>query len=235
MKPLVLCCLLGAAVLSGCVPFPSIERSRTLTNEEASSIVGENANVTLTDSVEHEARILEITADSVVLNCADSTLCLPRTNVESILIKGSIWGRFIGSLAGYAVALGAMSSGPKGANFLGGGRGRDEATEVLVGIVGIVGFVGMPIIGEYAFTPDWRYIVTPGRSAEPADSAIQETKRWNGTNPQYVLTVEQFVVETESTVTIVWQGKAVTLPKSEITIEKFEGGIRIKVPARLLK
>jgi hypothetical protein len=38
-----------------------------------------------------------------------------------------------------------------------------------------------------------------------------------------------------SAVTLPWPGKAATVPKSEITIEKHEKGCRITVPARLLQ
>ncbi len=99
----------------------------------------------------------------------------------------------------------------------------------------LLGAVVGGLMGEALFTPDWRYIVTPGRSVLPTDSDIQETQQWSGVNPQYVLIVKQLLEETDSTVTITWQGKAVTLPKSEITIEKHEKGYRITVPAQLLQ
>jgi hypothetical protein len=71
--------------------------------------------------------------------------------------------------------------------------------------------------------------IFPGRYGK-----YSETKG-SGTNPRYVLMVEKFLAETDSTVTIPWQGKAVTLPKSEISIEKHEKRYRITAPARLLK
>ena len=86
--------------------------------------------------------------------------------------------------------------------------------------------VGMGVLSpeHYAFSED-----------AVATFSSQETKQGSGTNPRYVLMVEKFLVETDSTVTIPWQGRPVTLPKSEITIEKHEKGYRITVPARLLQ
>ena len=113
MKTHILGCLVGAAMFSGCF-WGHIERSQDLTKENATSLVGKEATVMLTDSVEHEASILEITTDSVVLNVADSNLHIPLTNVESILIQGSDLGLPIGASVGIvavmAVGMANMSS-----------------------------------------------------------------------------------------------------------------------------
>ena len=227
MKAYILWCLLGATMLSGCF-WGHIERSQTLTKENATSLVGKEATVMLTDSVEHEASILEITTDSVVLNVADSNLHIPLTNIESILIQGSTLGRaggaFVGSMAVYVVGFANMSS----SNMFSTHTHRTEDWVWITAI--LLATNGGALIGEYAITPNWRYIVSPMKSG-----GLPEIEKWGGTDPRYVLEVEKFPTETDSTVTIPWQGKEVTLPKAEITIEKHEGGFRITVPMRLLQ
>jgi hypothetical protein len=218
MKTYILCSLLGAAVLSGCIPFPDIERSQPLTKDKAPSMIGEEVTVTLTDSGEYTATILGFTADSIMLGGEQPDLRVPLSNVESILIEGSLWGRAVGGLAGLW-AFGAYLSAQWG-----------HKQGVLAVAVGFIPLIGLPVLGEYLFTPDWRYIVTPKKSV-----VLEQTKQWGGTNPRYVLEVERFLAETGSTVTITWQGKSVTLTKAEITIEKHEKGYRITVPARLLQ
>jgi hypothetical protein len=120
-------------------------------------------------------------------------------------------------------------------DVFGGGSKTSTGTTVLqvTGVLLVV--AGLPLLGEYLFTPNWRYIVAPEAPKVEVDIANHETTHWGGTNPRYVFEIEKFLAETDSTVTIPWQGKAVTLPKSEITIEKHEKGYRITVPARLLK
>jgi len=227
METHILFCLLGATMLSGCF-WGHIERSQTLTKENATSLVGKEATVKLTDSVEHEASILEITTDSVVLNVADSNLHIPLTNVESILIQGSDLGRPIGASVGIVAVMAVGMANMSSSNML---STRTHRTEDWVWIPAVLlATNGGALIGEYVFTPNWRYIVSPMKSR-----GLPENPKWGGTNIRYVLMVEKFLEVTDSIVTITWQGKPVTLPKAEITIEKHEGGFRITVPVRLLQ
>ncbi len=227
MKTHILFCLLGATMLSGCF-WGHIERSETLTKENATSLVGKEATVMLTDSVEHEASILEITTDSVVLIVADSNLHIPLTNVESIFIQGSDLGRPMGASVGVAAVIAVGMANMSSSNMLSTHTHRTEDWVWIAAV--LLATNGGALIGEYVFTPNWRYIVSPMKSG-----GLRETKKWGGTNTRYVLMIEKFLEETDSTVTITWQGKPVTLPKAEITIEKHEGGFRITVPVRLLQ
>lgn len=219
IKTYILCYFLGAITLSGCF-WGHIERSEPLTYENAPSLVGKEATLTPNDSTVYEATILGITKDSVLLSADSPSQCVALANVGDILLRGGIWGRVGGGLA-----LGVIGGSI--------GRSMNKGMEA-IGTTYLGFFLGAlfgGLLGEGVITPDWRYIVTPKKS-----EVLEETKEWGGTNPQYVLVVEKFITETDSTVAIPWQqGKTVTLPKSEITIEKHEKGFRITVPARLLQ
>lgn len=227
MKTYILCCLLGAMTLSGCL-WGHIERNLVLSEKNALSLAGKEATVTLKDSTVYEATILAF-RDSVLVSDDSANRNVPLTDVRDILVEGSFWGRWGGGVVGGV--LGGFIAKPRGGNVLGSGSdgGLDPVGGALVG-ASIGGF-----LGDLLITPTRRYIINETESDLPADSSIQQTKAREETNARYVLVVEKFLEETESTLTIPWQGKAVTLPKSEISIEKHEKGYRITVPARLLQ
>ena len=227
MKTHNLLYLLGAIVLAGCF-WDHIERSQTLTKETAPLLMGKQATIMLRDSVGHEARILEITADSVVLNVADSTSHIPMTHIESILIQGSDLGRPIGALVGVGAVMAVGMADMSSSNMFSTNTDRTEDWVVIAAV--LLAMNGGALMGEALFTPDRRYIVSPMKSG-----GLPETEKWGGANPRYVLIVEKFLEETDSTVTVMWQKKLVTLPRAEITIEKCAGGFRISVPVQLLQ
>lgn len=166
MKPYILFCLTSATMLCGCI-WERFQRSEHLTVEDAQALKGEVAMVTLGDSTIHDATILDITADSLVLRADSLDQYVSLANVNDILVEGSPVGRLGGGLFGGLIggAIGALLKTESGM-FRSLERGVNGGVGALIGA-----FVG-GIVGDFFLSPDWRYTIYPKKADVPTETRL---------------------------------------------------------------
>lgn len=172
------------------------------------------------DGKKYNAKAIEVTVNSTSWLEPKTNSYKKRANSElnDIVIKdhgkGAVEGLGVGFLSGFAggFVLGYLASSEH-AYF--GRAGSATITGTVLGLLG--GFFGL--IGGSA-------------------SGDQEIFMFHasGLTPKYYIIKDvQILNETESTIQIKWQEKLVWLDKAEVTIEKTDEGIDIRIPERLYK
>jgi len=238
LKPTFLLITSAFVALWGCggtytVTGPESELALEEVDQE---VRNEKADLQLRGLEAQRVTILRLEADSLWI-CpkeSESPVAIPLEQVSRIRrpapVGNMIGGGFLGfSAGGMAGALLAYAVEPP--KMFSSQEKEQSSLPAFLFLAGIVtGTVAGVVIGSEPTTYDFPVPPTPEHLPESV-----ETAPFPSGTALYEIEVKRFLRETQSTVTILWQGRSLTLPRNAIRVHtRRNGTYRLVVPKALL-